>query len=347
VPANKTRLTLVRQWGMLRLLPSWPQLATYADIAARLEEQEDFKVDPNTVRRDLEQLSLIFPICLEERGRTHYVGWAKGADPALRTMGVAEAMALTLAEQHLGQLLPTSVFESLQAVFNRAHQTLRGVDGRNPAAAWMHKVRAVPPAQPMAPPPVDREIQERLSRALIEGRQVNVLYGGGGRDEPRPMRLHPLGLILRTPSLYLVATAWDYHRLEDVHLYALHRFAEVSPREEAVVVPEDFDLDREMERGLADFGGAREPIDLEMRVTPELAAILAETPLALRGSPPKAEQTLTPEADGTVRVRARVNDTWQLRWWLRAQASQVREVMEPRILSSEINISGEKEQFNE
>lgn len=336
MPANKTRLTLVRQWGMLRLLPSWPNKATYAEIAARLESEEDFKVDPNTVRRDLEQLALIFPIYVEECGRTHYVSWAKGADPALRTMGVGEAMALVMAEQHLGQLLPTSVFESLQAVFNRAHLTLKNIDGHNPASTWMDKVRAVPPTQPMVPPEIKPDIQETLARALLENRQVEVMYGGGGKNVPRPMRLHPLGMILRTPSVYLVATAWDYQAIEDVHLYALHRFTEARILDEAVQVPEEFDLDREVERGLADFGGAKEPIQLEMVVTKELAEILKETPLGLRGIPPKSDLMITPNPDGSFRIVVHVNDSWQLHWWLRAQSINIIEILLPAYLRNKI-----------
>lgn len=324
MPANKTRLTLVRQWGMLRLLPSWPNKATYAEIAARLESEEDFKVDPNTVRRDLEQLALIFPIYVEECGRTHYVSWAKGADTALRTMGVGEAMALVMAEQHLGQLLPTSVFESLQAVFNRAHLTLKNIDGHNPASTWMDKVRAVPPTQPMVPPDIKPDIQETLARALLENRQVEVMYGGSGKNVPRQMRLHPLGMILRTPSVYLVATAWDYRAIEDVRLYALHRFTEARILDEAVQVPEGFDLDRELERGLADFGSAREPIQLEMIVTKELAAILEETPLATRGLPPISDQLITKYDKENYKVKVTVNDSWQLRWWLRSRQSQIK-----------------------
>lgn len=329
MPANKTRLTLVRQWGMLRQLPSWPNKATYAEIAARLESEEDFKVDPNTVRRDLEQLALIFPIYVEECGRTHYVSWAKGTDPALRTMGVGEAMALVMAEQHLGQLLPTSVFESLQAVFNRAHLTLKNIDGHNPASTWMNKVRAVPPTQPMVPPEIKPEIQENLSRALLENRQVEVMYGGGGKNVPRPMRLHPLGMILRTPSVYLVATAWDYRKIEDVHLYALHRFTEVRILDEAVQAPEGFELDRELERGLADFGGAKEPILLEMIVTKEFAKILEESPLALRGIPPKSNQTISAQGDGLAIVRATVNDSWQLKWWMLSNSNNIVDVISP------------------
>lgn len=340
MPSNKTRLTLVRQWGMLRLLPTWPHMTTYSDLAKRLESDEDFVVDPNTVRRDLEQLALIFPIYVEERGRTHYVCWAKGSDPALRTMGVGEAMALVLAEQHLGQILPTSVFESLHTVFKRAQQTLQHLEGHNPASTWMQKVRAVPPTQPMLPPQIGEEIQEQISRALLEGQQVEVLYRSGGSTESRKMRLHPLGLILRTPSLYLVATAWDYHKLEDVHLYALHRFSEVTILNEKIQIPVGFDLDQEMERGLADFGGAKSPIELEMLVTKELAAILEETPLAQRGSPPIADQTLTPDDNVSIRVKAIVNDTWQLRWWLRSQGNQIIRIISPENLCQETKLTG-------
>jgi hypothetical protein len=181
----------------------------------------------------------------------------------------------------------------------------------------------------MVPPVIKPEIQETLSRALLENRQVKVMYGGGGKNVPRAMRLHPLGIILRTPSVYLVATTWDYHTIEDVHLYALHRFTEVRILDEVVQIPEGFDLDRELKRGLAEFGGAKEPIELELLVTKDLASILEETPLALGGLPPKSNQRLIPEADGNFRLTAHVNDSWQLRWWLRAQGAQIVRIISP------------------
>lgn len=329
MPANKTRLTLVRQWGMLRLLPTWPQMTTYSELAKRLADQEDFSVDPNTVRRDLEQLALIFPIYVEEQGRTHYVCWAKGADPALRSMSVGEAMALVMAEQHLGQLLPTSVFDSLQSVFKRAQQTLSAVEGHNPASTWLQKVRAVSPSQPMRPPEIQPDIQETISRALLEERQIEAHYKSSGQSDPKTIRLHPLGLIFRAPTLYLVASGWDYHDLSDVRLYAMHRFSIVQLLDQSIVVPKGFDLDEAMENGLADFGGAKPPIKLTMRVTPDLASILQETPLAQRGTPPISNQTMSPLPDGTVLITAQVNDTWQLRWWLRAQGNQIVEIISP------------------
>lgn len=334
MPANKTRLTLVRQWGMLRLLPTWPQMTTYSELAKRLADEEDFSVDPNTVRRDLEQLALLFPIYVEEKGRTHYVCWAKGSDPALRSMSIGEAMALVMAEQHLGQLLPTSVFESLNAVFKRAQQTLSAVEGHNPASTWLQKVRAVSPTQPMCPPEIQPAIQDVLSKALLEERQIEAHYKNGGQAEPKVLRLHPLGLIFRAPNLYLVATAWDYHASSDVRLYALHRFTQVHMLEQPIIVPEKFDLDAAMENGLADFGGAKPPIPLTMRVTRDLASILKETPLAQRGNPPLTDQIINKLTDGSYLVKATVNDSWQLHWWIRSQGKQIIEVIAPELLTN-------------
>lgn len=317
----KTRYTLMRQWGMLKALPAWPAKITYAELAQRLAP--DFVVDPNTIRRDLDELSSIFPIFIDSEERTHYCCWARGADPGIRAMSVSEALAFRMVEQYLGQLLPTTVLDTIQGPFNQARKTLDALLTSNPTAGWIDKVRAIPPAQPMVPPQVDEIIQETIGRALLKGSQIAARYRPFGQEEARNFTLHPLGMILRTPSLYLVAKAWNYRNPEDIRLYALHRFELVEVLDDPVVPPDNFDLDREIERGLADFGERTDPIEIELLVSKELAEILRETPLAVRGMPPRSNQTMMPETDGRVRVRAMVNDSWQLRWWLRAQGEAV------------------------
>lgn len=321
MPAHGTRSTLLRQWEMLRLLPSWPQTITYSDLAKKLqEEHEDFQVTSNTIRRDLEQLSTIFPIYVEEQGKTHYVCWAKGSDPVLRTLNVGEAVALRLAEQHLSQLLPTAIFESIQPALSRAQLLLEGGHGKNPGAAWISKVRAVSPMQPMLPPVISPGIQDTLSRALVESHQVEVRYG---RAKVSQLLLNPLGLIYRAPSLYLVATSVTHENVGDIRLYALHRFHEVHLLDSPVETPDGFDLDKLLEQGLGDFGGTAIPITLRLHVTADLRAILEETPLAIRANPPHAEQSILPQSDGTAIVEAKVSDTWQLQWWLDAHKEQI------------------------
>jgi predicted DNA-binding transcriptional regulator YafY len=319
----KTRFTLLRQWAMLKALPSWPGKVTYAELASRMEA-DGYKVDPNTVRRDLDELSGIFPIYIESEERTHHCCWAKGADPDLRALSIPEALALRMVEQYLGQLLPTTVLDVIEGPFARARQTLEGLRASNPTATWIDKVRAIPPTQPMLPPEIEPAVHDAVCRALIEGKQLQASYRPFGEQQGGDYLLHPLALILRTPSVYLVAKAWDYPRPEDVRLYALHRFQAVEVLDDAIIPPDDWNLDREIARGLADFGERCDPIEIELLATKELAEILRETPLAVRGHPPMSTQTITPEPDGSFRVRATVNDTWQLRWWLRAQADAAR-----------------------
>jgi len=330
----RTRYTLLRQWEMLRAIPKEPRMASFKDIADRMKEA-GYPVDPNTVRRDLDELSGLFPLIIDTESRPHLCFWNKHADLGLPAMSPAETLAFRMVEQYLGQLLPTTVFDTIRGPFHRARKTLEALQEKNPTAAWFDKVRAVPPTQPMAPPHIDPAVYDILCHALLEGRQVKARYKPLGQLEGKEYLLHPLAMILRTPSLYLVATAWGYRKSEDMRLYALHRFEQAEMLDDPVSPPDGFDLDREIERGLADFGERGAPIEIELLVSEELAAILEETPLAVRGMPPKSVQTMTPEPDGRYRVKARVNDSWQLRWWILEQNMGI-EVIAPAHLRDEI-----------
>jgi predicted DNA-binding transcriptional regulator YafY len=136
---------------------------------------------------------------------------------------------------------------------------------------------------------------------------------------------------MRGAVTYLVASARDY---VDARLYALHRFSQVEILVAAAKTPEGFNLDTALANGLADFANQGEPIHLELRCTEDVAAFLAETPLA-------ADQTLTPEPDGWVRLTATVNDTRQLHWWLLGQGDGV-EVYAPENLRLKISNSLEE-----
>jgi hypothetical protein len=79
----------------------------------------------------------------------------------------------------------------------------------------------------------------------------------------------------------------------------------------------DFRLDDYLAKGYGDFGdgGMR---DLDLKVSPELAEYLNECKLAV-------DQTLTKMDDdkGWYRLRAKLADTPQLKWWILSQGSDV------------------------
>lgn len=327
MPANEKRHTLLRQWELLKSLPSYQQNPTGVstkEIQQRLQEA-GFEVDLRTIQRDLQELSALFPIDANDTAKPYGWRWSKDAHLSMPGLTVGEAVALKLVEDHLRQLLPPTLLRGMSGLFRQANNRLDALHGENPTADWPPKVKAVTAAQPMAPPEVDESIQTEVSRALLEGRQIKVLYRPATSEVLKEYRLHPLGLVLRGSVLYLVATAFDY---QDARTYALHRFENVEILLDLVEMPDGFDLDQELSKGMAEFGDWGEPMTLELLCHPDLAFHLGETALS-------KDQTLTPDASGSVRVTATVNNTWQLRWWLLSQGAKV-QVLSPDGLVDEI-----------
>jgi len=72
LPLATTRATLSRQWALLRQLPSRSPGITSAELVWRLRDV-GFNVSKRTVERDLNELSLIFP--LERNDKSIPFGW--------------------------------------------------------------------------------------------------------------------------------------------------------------------------------------------------------------------------------------------------------------------------------
>ena len=72
MPFATTRATLSRQWALLRQLPSRSPGITSAELVWRLRDV-GFNVSKRTVERDLNELSLIFP--LERNDKSIPFGW--------------------------------------------------------------------------------------------------------------------------------------------------------------------------------------------------------------------------------------------------------------------------------
>ena len=62
---NESNDTLIRQWEMLRLIPTNNQRITTSELATRLE-QLHYPVTLRTIQRDLQKLSTHFPITCDE-----------------------------------------------------------------------------------------------------------------------------------------------------------------------------------------------------------------------------------------------------------------------------------------
>ncbi|MBY0577911.1 MAG: WYL domain-containing protein [Burkholderiales bacterium] len=328
MPQVDKKSTLLRQWEMLKLVPSggspWVKAS---EVASKLKDA-GYEVSVRTVQRDLKELSTVFPIELNDKNLRDYGWrWMRGTHLNVPGLSASEALAMRLVETHLKQLLPSSMLEALRGVFGQAKSRLENTAGQNGSqpAGWLNKVKVVQPTQPLIPPKVDKTAQDAIYLGLLENRQLSASYHSIGGEESREYVLHPLGLVMRGSVSYLIASAWDY---DDVRMYALHRFEKAEVSIDAVRVPEGFDLEKSIASGFADFSNQEEPIRLEILCEDSQAAYLAETPLS-------PDQKIEPDEEGWVRLSATVNDTWQLRWWLLSQGASI-EVLAPESLRAGI-----------
>ncbi|MEA3302338.1 MAG: WYL domain-containing protein, partial [Pseudomonadota bacterium] len=196
----------------------------------------------------------------------------------------------------------------------------------NRQARWADKIRTVSPALSMVQAHMDAEVLETVQQALLEEHQLDVIYRKLAGRESHSLRLHPLGMVQRGSTTYLVATAFEY---DDVRLYAVQRIVCAAALDEAVKYPAGFSLDDYIADGSMQFGSRKE-IRLRARLSDDLAAILAETPLA-------EDQKLTCKADSHY-VHATVIDSWQLHWWIMSQGPGI-EVLKPVRLRRDIEAS--------
>lgn len=315
--------TMERYWLMLRLIPRYPVKIDGGELEARLRG-EGYEITRRTIQRDLEKLSRIFPLLCDGQSKPYGWSWSRDAEGfALPGMSPTTALTLRLVDAHLATLLPPSVRSGLQPYVISAGKVLDGI-GDNPLRGWPEKIRVIPAGQPLQPASVDETVLAVVYEALLRERRFHCRYRPRGTDEVKEYEVSPLGLVSMDRQLYLVATLWDY--AEPV-LLRPHRIVAAQLLEKAVQAPENFSLDAYIASGELQFANSERPLRLEVLFSKEAGAHLLETPLS-------DDQQVKEEKDERLRIKATVQDTRQLRWWLLGFGDGV-EVVKPKRLREE------------
>lgn len=312
--------TLLRQWEMLRLIPQGKCRITTSQLVSRLESL-GYSVTKRTVQRDLQKLSVNFPISCDDDGQQPGWFWMEKASLDIPNLSISDALSIKMMESYLAPLLPTAILDSLRGRFDLAERRLESVN--NPLTRWTRKVRTVTPGQPLLAPCIRPEVLSVVQSALINERQIIAHYQSRSDKRASEVKLHPLTLVLRGPISYLVAKAFDY---EDIRLYAMHRFLVARETDEPIDPPAGFDIDDFIAKGALNFGSG-ERISLRLRISPSLKTTLTESPLC-------PDMAMTDDGK-QILVGAEIPDTWQLRWWIQSQGPEV-EVLGPESLRNQI-----------
>lgn len=306
---------LFRHLAVLRLIPRAPKSISTTALLQRLRS-ENFDIDLRTLQRDLTgRLALDFPLLCDESLRPYRWSFPKDTPqfgfPALDT---PTALAFVLAENHLNKLLPPSVLNLLAPHFDLAHRQLRGLE-HNPLAHWAKCVRVLPNGKALQPADVDAMIWSRVATALLETRQLEIIYLSRSKGEHKALRIHPAGMVSRHAMSYLLGTVDGY---SDIRQFSLHRIQQATCLEATAREHPGFDIDSYTHGGGFNSPGPVELVELIADVSPQISWLLNETPLG-------PEQHLEPlQGSDWQRLLVKVPDDQETFWWVFGLGENIR-----------------------
>ncbi len=314
---------------ILELVPRDPGRITAAELAEQVSRpwrgMEFGRQTRRTLERDLNALYALCPgLEREERGNAYAWYWRKGSAMfSVPRMDASEAVALDTARRFLVPILPASVSGQLEPYFAIADEVLKETERGRRGPRWRDKVRVVAPSQPISAPRADANVVRTVLEALFDNRQIEFKYRNAQGNTKTHANANPLAIIYWGEIAYLLASGLD----EKVIQYALHRI--VSARKldsQPVRRPAGFEVDQWIEEGHLGIrrGGT---IPLEALFRGPRSRRFHEASLS-------PDQTVEQEGDW-LRVRATVNDTEELRWWLLGFGADA-EVLAPASLRQDI-----------
>ena len=257
-----------------------------------------------------------------------------------RIMPVEEACLVLMAEKFLEAAIPADFYDAaLQDLFLAARKRLAEYEKqpkqqRKRVKDYFRRIAIESRGQTLVERRVPYDVLGPLSRAILEGRRVRCRYRGDKRE------LHPYGIVLRSPKIYLLAV--DDHvmrkrRPADITpaLFLCGRITDAAVSDQPNLVPADFNADDFVAVGgldgeAADWGLPSRRFTLELRLfdaeDDNLLADLEEFPLS-------AEQQLVKEqgSNNYLLTAPRLRGTHQLIEWLMGRLERV-EVLAPASL---------------
>lgn len=275
--------------------------------------------DIRTLQKHLQELSRIFPLDIDDRCKPYRYRWSSGAKSlSIPNLSPSDALVLRLAEEHLANLLPAQIMQSMQRFFKQAHNQLNISINTKLEREWSEKIRVVATSQPLLPPKIEEEIFATVSEALYLNRWLQLVYKNATGNS-QDIEVMPLGLAQQGNRLYLVCRYRGYTAERSL---ALHRIMHAHMTHMSFDRPVDFDLKKFDEDGQFGFGHGQQ-IRLRFEIRKRAGLHLYETRLS-------ADQSITDLHTGWLSVTATVVDSAMLDWWLRSFGTGVRKILKFR-----------------
>jgi hypothetical protein len=171
-----------------------------------------------------------------------------------REMPIEEACMVLMTDKLLDVLVPADFYDaSLQDLFRAARKVLEKYEQRPKHAkrmvsAYLKRIAIAQRGQDLVQRTVPYGVLGTISKAMLDGKCIDLRYKG------RQRQLHPYGIVVRGPKIYLLAVdqrAYSTAASRDVKPahYLCVRMTDADVSERRNKVPEDFDADKYIAKG--------------------------------------------------------------------------------------------------
>lgn len=243
------------------------------------------------------------------------------------------ALSFAMTQKHLSGIMPKNTLTEMERFFKNADTKLQKEASKiSPQQFGRLKdsVEFYQRGQRLQAANYDINVLDTIYRAILKGKQLTINY----RD--KVYRVHPFGVVILLPKLYLVAKKdEDIAKPDEYRNFLIHKIDEIEVATQSSCVPDHFNLKSYLDEGNMDV--FIDPTDkalyrlvLRFSISPSsnLIADLAENPIS-------DDQQLTEKGESQYELTANVKRTVQLKNWILG-LGRVATIVSPDIIRDDI-----------
>jgi predicted DNA-binding transcriptional regulator YafY len=329
--------TFCRRMEILNFLKTSKQLRSVAEITEHLvmsgllaqlpaHDTQSAQAQQRKVQRDLKFLSSDTGVdeegqfnefgLISKPGIKHSNQWGIeqdiDADFSWASMPDHMAVTLALAEKHLAAIMPSRYHQLLSKHYQTARNKLSQASKKYQPKQLEKLLQSVVIEQRglrLEAAKIDEQILDNIYEALILNRQLRIRY------KNKTVIVHPYGVVIAQPKIYLIAMKEDEQDLTRLRSYLLHRISQIELMKLSARQLPGFDLSEYVAQGQMEMKIDNDhsfyALTIELNAPPgsNLIRDLQETPIT-------SSQSLVAMNDNRYLLKARVQRSFQLINWI-------------------------------
>ena len=242
---------------------------------SRWELAREFSVDPKTITRHINVLSLEFPIIEEKRGREIYFGYPQDFKFQTPAFSPEEIAVLLLAQKSIagiGILAKGSFYgEQSASVLEKIRSSLpNSIKEQLDALAEVYGSAQIPEKDFSA----HTETIEKLASCAVRRRKIEINYHGLGSGRKSKRTIHPLAVYFDPDGATVKLIAFD-PKYRQPRVFSIDRINFYRELDEQFTRPADFTLKNYLEENC--FNGIHgKPLKVRLKARGITARIFAE-----------------------------------------------------------------------